>query len=52
MPSKMVSHRIAIIAAVDTEGDVYVALNQINTDIPVMRLFLSKLAMQLDSDRP
>ena len=52
MPAKTVSHRIAVIAAMDTEGDVYVALNQVNTDIPVMKLYISKLAIQLDSDRP
>jgi len=46
------NHRIAIIAAIDTEGDLYASLNQVNTDIPMMKLFISKLAMQLDFDRP
>jgi hypothetical protein len=52
MPEKHMSARVAIIAAVDTEGDVYVSLNQVNTDIPMMKLFISKLAIQLDYDRP
>ena len=52
MPEKSVSPRISLIAAVDTEGDVYLSMTQVNTDVNVMKLYLSKLAMQLDFDRP
>ena len=41
-----------MIAGLDTEGDAYLSLTQVNTDVGVMRLYLSKLAMQLDRDRP
>ena len=51
-PIKIVNPRISVIAAVDTEGDVYMSLTQVNTDVPVMKLYLSRLAMQLDQDRP
>ena len=35
-PIKIVNPRISVIAAVDTEGDVYMSLTQVNTDVPVM----------------
>ena len=44
MPERHMNPRIAIIAAIDTEGDIYLSLNQVNTDIPMMKLFISKLA--------
>ena len=44
--------RISVIAAVDTEGDVYVSLTQVNTDTPIMKMYLTKLSMELDADRP
>ena len=33
--------RISVIAAVDTEGDVYVSLTQVNTDTPIMKMYLT-----------
>ena len=36
----------------DTEGDIYVSLTQVNTDTPVMKMYLTHLCMQLDLDRP
>ena len=36
----------------DTEGDVYVSLTQVNTDTPIMKMYLSRLSMELDADRP
>ena len=50
--SKAVAPRITMIAAIDTEGEVYFSMNQCNTDTPMMRLFISKLAMELDAIRP
>jgi len=41
-----------VIAAVDTEGDVYVSLTQVNTDTPIMKMYLTRLSMELDADRP
>ena len=41
-----------MIAAVDTEGDAYVSLTQVNTDTNVMRLYLTQLAIELERDRP
>ena len=45
MNEKIVQPRISLIAALDTEGDVYLSLTQVNTDTSVMRLYFSKLAM-------
>jgi len=36
-----------MIAALDTDGKVYVSLTQFNTDSDVMLMFLSRLANQL-----
>ena len=47
----VISPRISLIGAIDTEGDVYLSLTQVTTDQHVMKLFLSKLAMQLDGTR-
>ena len=52
VPRRNVNPRISCIGAVDTEGDVYLSLTQKNTDNMVMKLFLSRLALQLDRDRP
>ena len=40
-----VKPRISLIGAIDTEGDVYLALTQVNTDTDIMKLFLSKLTI-------
>ena len=36
----------------DTEGDVYISLTQVNTDTQIMKMYLTELAHQLDLDRP
>ena len=41
-----------MIVAVDTEGDVYISLTQVNTDTSIMKIYLYQLAQQLDIDRP
>ena len=43
--------RISVIGAVDTEGQVYVSLTQVVTDNEIIKLFLSKLAIRLDSEQ-
>lgn len=44
---KSLSHRVNMIAAIDTEGHMYLSLTQFNTDSDVMLMFLSRLAQLL-----
>ena len=37
-----------MIAAMDTEGDVYVSLTQVNTESTMMKLYLKELVKMLD----
>ena len=48
----MLSPRISVIVAIDTEGNCYMSLCQINTDHNVMLMFLTRLAILLTSERP
>ena len=41
-----------MIASVDTQGEIYVALTTVNTDANVMLMFLSRLAIRLTQDDP
>ena len=41
-----------MIAAIDTEGDMYLSMTQVNTTTQVMKMYLSYLAETLDRDRP
>ena len=52
VPDKPISYRIALIAALDTEGRIYYSLTQANTDQNVMMVFLQYLLDQLDLERP
>ena len=49
---KQVQPRISVIAALDTEGRVWCALTQANTDTDVMTTFLRHLMRQLDHETP
>ena len=49
--SKPVTPRLALIAAVDSEGEVYFCLNHANTDSDVMKVFFTYLCSSLDSER-
>ena len=49
---KQVQPRISLIAALDTEGRIYCALTQANTDADVMTTFLRYLVRQLDRETP
>ena len=50
--ARAISHRISLIAALDTEGCIYYSLTQANTDSDVMMIFLQHLVEQLDLERP
>ena len=52
MRAKPISYRISLIAALDTEGNIYYSLTQANTDQNVMMVFLIHLVEQLDLARP
>ena len=49
---KQITPRISVIAAIDTEGEVYLSLSIVNTDEDSFRLFVSKLAAKLNVARP
>ena len=49
---KQIIPRLALIAALDTDGQVYFSLNHANTDSQVMILFLSQLIFVLDQEIP
>jgi len=52
MSTKSLSHRVNMIAAVDTDGRLYLSLTQFNTDSDVMLMFLSRLANVLSQEDP
>ena len=41
-----------MLAAIDTEGQVYVGLTQVNTDSEIMSSFLYRLSLVLDREDP
>jgi len=49
--SKPMSMKVAIIAALDTDGQIYFALTHSITNSEVIGMFLSHLCRQLDLDR-
>ncbi len=49
---RAVTPRLSLIAALDTDGRVYFALTQANTDQHVMLAFLRHLTMKLDEELP
>ena len=50
--ARPISYRISLIAALDTEGNIYYSLTQANTDQDVMMVFLLHLVELLDLERP
>jgi len=52
IPHKQVAPSNSLIAAIDTEGDIYLSFTQVHTDTITMKLYLAALAKQLDADRP
>ena len=49
---KQVQPRISLLLAIDTDGKIWCALTQANTDADVMTLFLRYLARRLDHETP
>ena len=47
IPNRELSQKVNMIASVDTQGEIYVALTTVNTDANVMLMFLSRLAIRL-----
>ena len=52
VPDKQVNPRLSLICALDTEGHLWFALTQANTNADVMCLFLRSFMDQLDRERP
>ena len=50
MISKAVTPRLALIAALDTDGNVYYSLGQCNTDSDMMMLYMRHLLRRLDEE--
>ena len=49
---KQVQPRISLIAALDTDGKIWCALTQANTDSDVMTMFLQHLCREFDREDP
>ena len=49
---KQVAPRISLISALDTDGNIWFSLTQVNTDSDVMTTFLRYLVRQLDLESP
>ena len=49
---KPIRPRLSCIAAIDTEGEVYMSLSIANTDDDTFRLFIQKLSIKLTLERP
>ena len=47
-----VTPRLAVLAAIDTDGKVWFSLNHSKTDSTVIRLFFGHLCRQLDQETP
>jgi hypothetical protein len=50
--SKIISPKISMFAAIFSDGELYTALSQSNTDRFTKSLFISHLVKVLDEDRP
>ena len=52
IPDKGISTRLALIAALDSDGNIWFSLTHATTDSEVMTAFLYHLCMQLDLELP
>ena len=50
LPDPLVRPRISLMAAIDTDGEVYMSVSQSNTDIETMGLFLRNLDTMLSEE--
>ena len=48
---KAVAPRISLIAALDSEGNTYASMTQVNTDGKVMCIYIRELVKVLDNER-
>ncbi len=51
-PLNVISHRVSMIAALDTDGHFWFALSQAKTNSNMIALFLSSLKRALDTETP
>ena len=51
-PQKEIDPRISLLVAIDSWGEVYVSLTQVNTNSEVFSIFLERLASKLTEQRP
>ena len=51
MKEKPVKPRLSLLAALDSEGNVWFALSHSNTDVDIMRIFSEYLCKSLDGER-
>ena len=51
MPIVQLSPRVAMIVGMDTLGNVYLSLTQVNTTAAIMELFFRKLVLKLNKER-
>ena len=49
---KIISKRIAILAAIDTRGNVYQSISQHNSTAQTLRVFIAHLVEVLDAEDP
>lgn len=52
MSENQVTPRISLLMAISTDGELYAALTQVNTDHKVFCLFMSQLAKKLSKEDP
>ncbi len=52
MTEKTMSKRLAILAALDTDGNVYFSLTHANTDSSIVKLFFVHFCALLDNQNP
>ena len=52
MADRLMGHKVNIIVAVSSEGKVWLALTQCNTDSEVLTMFMSRLAETLTKESP
>ena len=52
LPFKPVTPRLSVLAAIDTNGSVYLSLTMCNTDSDVLGMFLKELFAKIELERP
>ena len=52
VPAKAVAPRLSLILGIDSLGNMYASLTQVNTDTKIMCMFIRELVKVLDRERP